>query len=136
MLGTTAYDGAVELDLRGFDCVADRAARPTLRRDPRPGRRSSLVVGGAVRGAAPSRSPGRLGGARAGCPAQFAHSLVPIALGYVVAHYYSLLVLVGQQTAIQQLADPLGTGANWLGPGDRARRPSPGPADLRREPCR
>ena len=43
-------------------------------------------------------------------PGLFASSIVPIALGYVVAHYYSLLVLTGQQT-VGYLADPLGTGA-------------------------
>lgn len=50
--------------------------------------------------------------------AEFAHSIVPIVMGYVVAHYWSLLALVGQQTVIQ-LSDPLGTGANWLGTGGR-----------------
>ncbi|MGH8968638.1 MAG: hypothetical protein ACRDV1_01675 [Actinomycetes bacterium] len=49
----------------------------------------------------------------------FAHSIVPIVVGYVIAHYWSLLVLIGQQTVIQ-LSDPLGTGADWLGTGDRA----------------
>ena len=48
--------------------------------------------------------------------ARLAHSIVPIVVGYLVAHYWSLLVLVGQQTVIQ-LSDPLGTGANWLGTG-------------------
>jgi hypothetical protein len=33
-------------------------------------------------------------------PGQFAHSIVPIALGYVVAHYYSLAILEGQRTFI------------------------------------
>ncbi|HZM77964.1 MAG TPA: hypothetical protein VFC19_19775, partial [Candidatus Limnocylindrales bacterium] len=33
-------------------------------------------------------------------PGQFAHSIVPIALGYVVAHYYSLIILEGQRTFI------------------------------------
>jgi hypothetical protein len=51
-------------------------------------------------------------------PGLFAASIVPIALGYVVAHYYSLLVLTGQQT-IGQLADPLGNGSNFLGLGGR-----------------
>lgn len=51
-------------------------------------------------------------------PAAFAHSVVPIALGYVVAHYTTLLVLEGQ-TALIRLSDPLGTGADWLGTGDR-----------------
>jgi len=50
--------------------------------------------------------------------AELAHSLVPIVMGYVVAHYWSLLVLIGQQTVIQ-LSDPLGTGADWLGTGGR-----------------
>lgn len=50
--------------------------------------------------------------------AELAHSIVPIVMGYVVAHYWSLLVLIGQQTVIQ-LSDPLGTGADWLGTGGR-----------------
>lgn len=49
--------------------------------------------------------------------AEFAHSLVPIVAGYFVAHYWSLLVIVGQQTLVQ-LSDPLGTGANLLGTAD------------------
>jgi len=49
-------------------------------------------------------------------PGAFAPSLVPVALGYVVAHYYSLLVLEGQR-AFVRLSDPLGIGANWLGTG-------------------
>lgn len=47
-------------------------------------------------------------------PRQLAHSIVPIAAGYIVAHYYSLLVLEGQRT-IALASDPLGTGGNWLG---------------------
>lgn len=53
---------------------------------------------------------------------QYAHTLVPIAVGYLVAHYWSLLVLIGQQTVIQ-LSDPLGDGSNWLGTGNRAIDP-------------
>lgn len=49
-------------------------------------------------------------------PAAFAPSVVPVALGYVVAHYYSLFVLEGQR-ALARLSDPLGTGADWLGTG-------------------
>jgi hypothetical protein len=49
---------------------------------------------------------------------EFAHSLVPIVAGYFVAHYWSLLVIVGQQSLIL-LSDPLGTGADWLGTGGR-----------------
>lgn len=47
-------------------------------------------------------------------PSVFAHSVLPIAVGYVVAHYYSLLVTEGQRT-LALLSDPLGIGADWLG---------------------
>jgi hypothetical protein len=44
----------------------------------------------------------------------FAHTLLPIAIGYVVAHYFSLLVFTGQ-LLIPLASDPLGTGANLFG---------------------
>jgi hypothetical protein len=45
---------------------------------------------------------------------RFAHSLIPIALAYVVAHYFSLLAYQGQ--AVASLAsDPLGDGSDILG---------------------
>ena len=45
---------------------------------------------------------------------EFVHTLVPIALAYVGAHYVSLLLFQGQ--ALGYLAsDPLGTGADFLG---------------------
>jgi hypothetical protein len=47
-------------------------------------------------------------------PAQFAHSIVPIIVGYFVAHYLSLFVATGQQT-LGLMSDPLGTGADLLG---------------------
>lgn len=52
-------------------------------------------------------------------PGQFAHSLVPIVVGYFFAHYLTYLVEQGQATLIQ-LSDPYSTGANYLGTGDRA----------------
>jgi hypothetical protein len=45
---------------------------------------------------------------------RFAHSLIPIALAYVVAHYFSLLAYQGQATAYL-ISDPLGDGANLFG---------------------
>ena len=47
-------------------------------------------------------------------PGELAHSIVPVAIGYLIAHYYSLLILEGQRTLVL-LSDPLDTGANWLG---------------------
>jgi hypothetical protein len=55
----------------------------------------------------PRRSPRELA-------ARFAHTLVPIAFAYALAHYFSLLAFQGQ--ALAYLAsDPLGSGANLFG---------------------
>jgi hypothetical protein len=45
---------------------------------------------------------------------ELAHSLIPIAVGYLVAHYFSLFVFGTQQTAILW-SDPFHTGANYIG---------------------
>jgi hypothetical protein len=64
-----------------------------------------------------TRTAGRQGRAQVDdMPGELAHSIVPIATGYLIAHYYSLLVLEGQRT-IALLSDPLDIGANWLGTG-------------------
>jgi len=115
MLGTTAYDGASNTP-RWFTFVQSSPA-PVLVRTL--GLLAvvalvALLFAGAVvlAGRAAGAAPGPL-------PVAFAHSLVPIALGYVVAHYWSLLVLEGQNAVIH-LSDPLGTGADVLGLADRA----------------
>ncbi len=53
---------------------------------------------------------------RRALPGQMAHSLIPIVIGYIFAHYLSFLVERGQQTFIA-LADPLGQGWNTFGVG-------------------
>jgi hypothetical protein len=45
---------------------------------------------------------------------RFVHSLIPIALAYVVAHYFSLLMYQGQAVAYL-VSDPLGDGSNVFG---------------------
>ncbi|SEQ70941.1 hypothetical protein [Microlunatus flavus] len=45
-----------------------------------------------------------------------AGSLVPIVVGYAVAHYFTLLVIEGQRVAVN-LSDPLGRGWDLLGTG-------------------
>ena len=45
---------------------------------------------------------------------RFAHTLLPISIAYVVAHYFSLLLFSGQ-LMIPLASDPLGTGANIFG---------------------
>jgi len=57
------------------------------------------------------------GVARRTLPDRFAHSVVPIVVGYLVAHYFSYFVEVGQQTVIQ-LSDPLSQGWDLLGTAD------------------
>ena len=50
---------------------------------------------------------------------RFAHTLIPIAAAYVVAHYFSLLVYNGQ-SAVALASDPLGRGSDLFGTaGDR-----------------
>jgi hypothetical protein len=48
---------------------------------------------------------------------RFAPTLVPIAVGYAVAHYFSFLLQRGQTLGFL-LSDPRGTGANWFGTAD------------------
>jgi hypothetical protein len=45
---------------------------------------------------------------------RFVHSLIPIALAYVVAHYFSLLAYNGQSLA-SLASDPLGDGSDFFG---------------------
>jgi hypothetical protein len=54
---------------------------------------------------------------RRALPALFAHSVVPIVVGYVVAHYLTYFVEYGQQTLIQ-LSDPVSRGDDYLGTAD------------------
>jgi hypothetical protein len=49
-----------------------------------------------------------------GLSRRFVHSLIPIALAYVVAHYFSLLTYQGQAMAFL-VSDPLGDGSNVFG---------------------
>jgi hypothetical protein len=51
---------------------------------------------------------------RRALPGQMAHSLIPIVVGYIFAHYLSYLVERGQR-AVFALADPFGHGWNLLG---------------------
>jgi hypothetical protein len=75
------------------------------------------VVVGASLTLATMAVPPRGGVRRADLPALFAHSVVPIVVGYMVAHYLSYFVETGQQT-LTQLSDPMVSGANLLGTAD------------------
>ncbi len=47
-------------------------------------------------------------------PRRYAHSIVPIVLGYIVAHYLTLFIDIGTQT-LARASDPLGNGADIFG---------------------
>lgn len=76
----------------------------------------SLFVGLSLALATAAATP-RQGVRRWDLPALFAHSVVPIIVGYMVAHYLTYFVESGQQTLIQ-LSDPMGDGSNLLGTAD------------------
>ncbi len=46
---------------------------------------------------------------------RFAHSFIPIALAYLVAHYFSFFVFLEQAQFTYLLSDPLGDGSNLFG---------------------
>ncbi len=48
----------------------------------------------------------------------FAHTLIPIALAYLVAHYFSLVVFQEQAQFTYLLSDPLGEGSDLFGTAD------------------
>jgi hypothetical protein len=52
-------------------------------------------------------------------PDQLAFSVIPIVVGYIVAHYLSYLVEIGTQTLVQA-SDPLSNGSNVFGTGGLA----------------
>jgi hypothetical protein len=77
-----------------------------------------LVVGGLYRlGIVGMRSVGGASGPTE-LAGRFAHSLVPISLAYVIAHYVSSLLYQGQAMAYL-VSDPLGDGHDYFGTANR-----------------
>ena len=118
MLGGTAYD-SLSADIRYAGWVQSTAAPDLVRTLTLIG--VVLLVAGALHLAAAvsawlSRIPVR------GVAADLAPSLLPIAAGYLVAHYYSLLAFQGPRT-LALLSDPLGRGpTGWEPEGSRRGR--------------
>lgn len=108
LLGSTAFDGLTRTDLW------------TRNVDPSSVPAGTLGLAGAILfvvatytlatrlAARPARADA------APMPGEFAHSVVPIAVGYAIAHYISLLLFEGQQVLVLA-SDPFGTGANLFG---------------------
>jgi hypothetical protein len=119
LLGSTAFDSfSSSPTWRGF---ADRISRglgvtPTLSSSVL--RTIGLIVFISVVAVTFSFAARATGGVdrdqRRALPGQMAHSLIPIVVGYIFAHYLSYLVERGQQAVIA-LADPFGRGWDLLG---------------------
>jgi hypothetical protein len=111
MLGTTAYDG-FSGETRWYTFVQSSSLPPRLW-ETGALVTFSLVVAASLYAAAVLSA--RLAAVSVrGVATAFAPSLIPIAAGYLVAHYWSLWVWEGTN-GLAKMSDPLGTGANWLG---------------------
>lgn len=112
VLGSTAFDGLSRTSLwTGLTSGTGRGAYLALGTAGLVATLAAVVVtyGLAVRLTRPSLAESvRLGGA------ELAHSIIPIAIGYTVAHYFSFALFQGQQGYL--LAnDPFAAGWNLLG---------------------
>lgn len=117
LLGSTAFDSfSATPAFRNFsDRVTDSAVTASLLRT------AGLLLFAAVVAVSFTLAARATGGVdaqqRRELPGKMAHSLIPIVIGYVFAHYLTYLVERGQE-AIIRLADPLGRGWNVLGLAD------------------
>jgi hypothetical protein len=109
LVGSTAFDGLTRTTWwqTGPGVAGDAATRPQLIGLP------LMILVVAILYVAATRLAGRTGGIDDG-PAQYAHSVIPIAAGYAIAHYFSLLMLDGQLTYILA-SDPFNRGWNLFG---------------------
>jgi hypothetical protein len=123
MIGTTSFDGFSQgttwsnlaPDLQSFFADLGLSSEHALEAAFTVGLVGAvLVIGGlyrlgiaGMRTVGGDRGPQHLAG-------RFVHTLIPIALAYVVAHYFSLLAYQGQAVAAL-VSDPLGHGDDLLG---------------------
>ncbi|MFN0282198.1 MAG: hypothetical protein ACKVZ6_09540 [Kineosporiaceae bacterium] len=109
LVGSTAFDGLGRTLWwqNGFGLDGDTATLPSTL-----GLAATVGLVGLLYGAG-SWLSGRLGG-NGDAAGGYAHTLLPIAAGYAIAHYFSLLAFDGQTTWIL-LSDPFAGGANLLG---------------------
>lgn len=117
LLGSTAFDSFSAMPLwRSFvDRQTDSVATATLLRTA--GLLTFIAVVVITFWLAARATGGVDDRTRQQLPGLMAHSLIPIVLGYMFAHYLSYLIERGQQAVID-LADPLGHGWNLLGLGN------------------
>jgi hypothetical protein len=112
-IGSTTFDGAIEGPLLGsvVPDVQEAVAGLGLSKGAALEWTFALALLGCIALVAGLYRLGTLG---PGGPRAFAHSLIPIAAAYVVAHYFSLLAYQGQ-AGRWLLSDPLGDGSDLFG---------------------
>jgi hypothetical protein len=112
LLGSTAFDGLSRTQWwQGLSSQVTGPAYVLL------GTAGLLVMVGLVSGAylaATRQNPWARRGQKVAVERRFVHSLLPIAVGYTVAHYFSLVVFQGQ-AGYQLASDPLGRGWDLFG---------------------
>lgn len=122
-IGATTFDGAQEGVLEGpisstFQALTDAGLTPltALRLT------NSLYLAGALAAVAAIFWGGIYGmkivdGRRRALELgrSFAHAFIPIALAYLIAHYFSLVVYQEQAQFTFLLSDPFGDGSDWFG---------------------
>lgn len=106
LIGSTAFDGMTRSRFWVENVLPDDTPLGTLGLAGAVAAVALLYVLGTTLAA-------RIGGERR-LPGLFAASMVPIAGGYAIAHYFSLFMLEGQTTLVLA-SDPLRTGADYLG---------------------
>lgn len=120
-IGTTMFDGAKEGPLFGAAAPDMQDAFVSAGASKAVGLELAFLVGLlvalAVVGAVYRLGIAGAGGGRE-TARRFAHSLIPIAAAYVVAHYFSLLAYQGQ-AAWALASDPLGRGSDLFGTAGR-----------------
>ncbi|TFV56325.1 hypothetical protein E4P42_19875 [Mycobacterium sp. PS03-16] len=117
LLGSTAFDSFSAMPVwRNFvDSTAGSPLAATLLKTA--GLAAFVLIVAGTFTAAAMATGGVDRARRRALPGLMSHSLIPIVIGYVFAHYLSYLVERGQQTIIL-LADPLQRGWNLFGLGD------------------
>jgi len=123
MIGTTSFDGfsqgplwtSIAPHLQSFFQNLGFSAEPALEAGYTVGLlfMVGLITGLYLLGVMGMRSVGE-GHGTIELSRLFVHSLVPIALAYIVAHYFSLLIYQGQ-AAFALASDPLGHGSDIFG---------------------
>jgi hypothetical protein len=112
LLGSTAFDGLSRTQWwKGLSGRTTGVAYELL------GTVGLLAMVGLVTAAylaATRQNPWARRGQRVAVERRFVHSLLPIAVGYTVAHYFSLVVFQGQ-AGYQLASDPLGLGWDLFG---------------------